>query len=177
MIIISTVSLTCTPLGGRHTSKCSFFQVRSSDDIFIEDMRKQVGFVSNPKRFNVAISRAQALLIVVGNPHLLAQATQNGTLPGQVPGQPPPPPTAGQAPPTAGQAPPTAGQAPPTAGQAPPTAGQAPPTAGQVPPTAEQAPPTAGQAPPTAGQSSCWNSLIQFARDHGCYTGCPLPTV
>ena len=163
MIIISTVSFTCTPLGGRHTSKCSFFQVRSSDDIFIEDMRKQVGFVSNPKRFNVAISRAQALLIVVGNPHLLAQATQSGTLPGQVPGQPPPPPTAGQAPPTAGQVPPTAGQVPPTAGQAPPTAGQAPPTA--------------GQAPPTAGQSSCWNSLIQFARDHGCYTGCPLPTV
>eukprot|EP00731_Ephydatia_muelleri_P022834 Em0015g417a len=162
---------------GRENLVIIISTVRSSDDIFIEDMRKQVGFVSNPKRFNVAISRAQALLIVVGNPHLLAQATQNGTLPGQVPGQPPPPPTAGQAPPTAGQAPPTAGQAPPTAGQAPPTAGQAPPTAGQVPPTAEQAPPTAGQAPPTAGQSSCWNSLIQFARDHGCYTGCPLPTV
>ena len=52
-------------------------KVRSSDDLFIEDMRKQVGFVSNPKRFNVAISRAQALLIVVGNPHLLAQAISN----------------------------------------------------------------------------------------------------
>ena len=71
-------------------SNFSSFQVRSSDDMFVDDMRKQVGFVSNPKRFN---GRAQALLIVVGNPHLLAQAinnTQSGTLPGQVSGQAPP---------------------------------------------------------------------------------------
>ncbi|KAL5477180.1 hypothetical protein EMCRGX_G023934 [Ephydatia muelleri] len=107
---------------GRENLVIIISTVRSSDDMFVDDMRKQVGFVSNPKRFNVAISRAQALLIVVGNPHLLAQAinnTKSGTLPGQV----------------------------------------------------------SGQAPPIAGQSSCWRSLIQFAREHGCYTGCPLPTV
>lgn len=35
------------------------------------DERHHLGFLNNPKRFNVAISRACALLIVVGNPFLL----------------------------------------------------------------------------------------------------------
>ena len=30
------------------------------------------GFLASPKRFNVAISRAKALLVVVGNPEVLA---------------------------------------------------------------------------------------------------------
>lgn len=35
------------------------------------DARHHLGFIANPQRFNVAVTRAQALLIVVGNPLLL----------------------------------------------------------------------------------------------------------
>mmetsp|Transcript_2545 Transcript_2545/g.4761 ORF Transcript_2545/g.4761 Transcript_2545/m.4761 type:complete len:1100 (-) Transcript_2545:102-3401(-) len=45
--------------------------VRSSTDYIESDNRHKLGFLSNPKRFNVAITRAQALLIVIGNPALL----------------------------------------------------------------------------------------------------------
>ena len=37
------------------------------------DTQYKLGFLSNPKRFNVAITRAKALLIIVGNPHILSQ--------------------------------------------------------------------------------------------------------
>ncbi|PVD24975.1 hypothetical protein C0Q70_15471 [Pomacea canaliculata] len=46
--------------------------VRSNDRLVNSDVRHVLGFVSNPKRFNVAITRAQALLIVVGNPYVLS---------------------------------------------------------------------------------------------------------
>lgn len=45
--------------------------VRSTVDYLDFDNKHKLGFVSNPKRFNVAITRAQALLIVVGNPYVL----------------------------------------------------------------------------------------------------------
>lgn len=45
--------------------------VRSQQEFIQFDRRHKLGFVSNAKRFNVAITRSQALLIVVGNPFLL----------------------------------------------------------------------------------------------------------
>ncbi|KAJ8676510.1 hypothetical protein QAD02_012297 [Eretmocerus hayati] len=38
---------------------------------FSHDDREHIGFLSNPKRFNVALTRAKALLIVIGNPKVL----------------------------------------------------------------------------------------------------------
>ncbi|XP_010126303.1 PREDICTED: putative helicase Mov10l1, partial [Chlamydotis macqueenii] len=46
--------------------------VRSHEGLFSDD-KHCLGFLSNPKRFNVAITRAKALLIVVGNPHVLVK--------------------------------------------------------------------------------------------------------
>jgi len=47
--------------------------VRSSPEYVHTDNQYKLGFLKNPKRFNVAITRAKALLIVVGNPHILSQ--------------------------------------------------------------------------------------------------------
>ncbi|KDP23615.1 hypothetical protein JCGZ_23448 [Jatropha curcas] len=37
------------------------------------DRTYSLGFLSNPKRFNVAITRARSLLIIVGNPHIISK--------------------------------------------------------------------------------------------------------
>jgi helicase MOV-10 len=37
------------------------------------DRTYRLGFLSNPNRFNVAITRARSLLIIVGNPHIVSQ--------------------------------------------------------------------------------------------------------
>ncbi|XP_074862033.1 RNA helicase Mov10l1 [Carettochelys insculpta] len=47
--------------------------VRSNEDSFDDDDRYFLGFLSNAKRFNVAITRPKALLIMVGNPHVLVK--------------------------------------------------------------------------------------------------------
>ncbi|XP_072336263.1 putative helicase MOV-10 isoform X1 [Scyliorhinus torazame] len=47
--------------------------VRSSSDYLQMDEDFNLGFLKNPKRFNVALTRAKALLIVVGNPMILRQ--------------------------------------------------------------------------------------------------------
>ena len=47
--------------------------VRSSQEHVSFDTRHALGFLSNPKRFNVAVTRARALLVVVGNPAVLAR--------------------------------------------------------------------------------------------------------
>ncbi|XP_054717092.1 RNA helicase Mov10l1-like [Uloborus diversus] len=46
--------------------------VRSSDQFVNCDILYNLGFISNPKRLNVAITRSQELLIVVGNPYVLS---------------------------------------------------------------------------------------------------------
>lgn len=46
-------------------------QVRSNEALPSNDLQSALGFVSNPKRFNVAITRSKALLIIIGNPHVL----------------------------------------------------------------------------------------------------------
>ncbi|KZT02955.1 P-loop containing nucleoside triphosphate hydrolase protein [Laetiporus sulphureus 93-53] len=46
--------------------------VRSSRDLLEYDARYALGFVANPWRFNVAVTRAQALLIVIGDPSVLS---------------------------------------------------------------------------------------------------------
>lgn len=46
--------------------------VRSSIDQIGFDICHNLGFLQNPKRFNVATTRACSLVIVVGNPHVLA---------------------------------------------------------------------------------------------------------
>ncbi|XP_072528268.1 RNA helicase Mov10l1 isoform X2 [Salminus brasiliensis] len=45
--------------------------VRSNEALPSSDLQNALGFLSNPKRFNVAITRPKALLIVIGNPHIL----------------------------------------------------------------------------------------------------------
>uniref|UniRef100_A0A2M3YYR3 RNA helicase n=1 Tax=Anopheles braziliensis TaxID=58242 RepID=A0A2M3YYR3_9DIPT len=45
--------------------------VRSSSSLLQHDIRGMLGFVSNKKRINVAISRAKTALLIVGNPRLL----------------------------------------------------------------------------------------------------------
>jgi len=46
--------------------------VRSNKRYLQQDQRFSIGFVGNEKRFNVAITRAQAGLIVVGDPDVLS---------------------------------------------------------------------------------------------------------
>ncbi|KIY47326.1 P-loop containing nucleoside triphosphate hydrolase protein [Fistulina hepatica ATCC 64428] len=45
--------------------------VRSSREFIRYDLKYTLGFVANPRRFNVSIARAQALLITVDDPHVL----------------------------------------------------------------------------------------------------------
>ncbi|KAL3923501.1 MAG: hypothetical protein SGPRY_004197, partial [Prymnesium sp.] len=46
--------------------------VRSSANQIENDQQHNLGFLKNPKRFNVATTRACSLMIIIGNPHILA---------------------------------------------------------------------------------------------------------
>lgn len=47
--------------------------VRSTSELVREDVKYALGFLAAPRRLNVAITRARALLIIIGNPFLLQQ--------------------------------------------------------------------------------------------------------
>ncbi len=46
--------------------------VRSSREHLLFDAQHALGFLRNPKRFNIAVTRARQLLVIVGNPAILA---------------------------------------------------------------------------------------------------------
>lgn len=45
--------------------------VRSCQEFISTDVLHSLGFVTSPRRLNVAVSRAKSLLIIIGNPNLL----------------------------------------------------------------------------------------------------------
>ncbi|XP_015587394.1 probable RNA helicase armi isoform X2 [Cephus cinctus] len=47
--------------------------VRSTSNLVPEDIKHAIGFIASPRRLNVAITRARALLIILGNPDLLSK--------------------------------------------------------------------------------------------------------
>lgn len=51
--------------------------VRTENDLLEFDRKYNLGFVASKKRFNVAVTRAKALLIVVGNPRVLETDQKN----------------------------------------------------------------------------------------------------
>ncbi|KAF8970478.1 RNA helicase [Flammula alnicola] len=57
---------------GQERSVIIISTVRSSKEFVEYDLRHTLGFVANPRRFNVAVTRTQALLIVVGDPQVLS---------------------------------------------------------------------------------------------------------
>eukprot|EP01039_Chlorochromonas_danica_P007431 gene7431-8218_t len=61
----------CEQFQGQERRVIIISTVRSSTEYVEFDRRHDIGFLNNPKRFNVAITRAKALLIVVGNPFFL----------------------------------------------------------------------------------------------------------
>ena len=51
--------------------------VRAETEHIASDLKYNLGFVANSKRFNVAVTRAKSLLIVIGDPNVLATDKKN----------------------------------------------------------------------------------------------------
>lgn len=49
--------------------------MRSNETVQSDDLQSALGFLANPKRFNVAVTRPKALLLIVGNPHVLIRVS------------------------------------------------------------------------------------------------------
>jgi helicase MOV-10 len=63
----------CEKMQGQERRVIIISAVRSSAEFLDADRYYNLGFVASPKRFNVAVTRAKALLIVIGNPNVLAR--------------------------------------------------------------------------------------------------------
>ncbi|KAK0437214.1 RNA helicase [Armillaria borealis] len=59
-------------LQGQERTVIIMSTVRSSMEFIEFDLRHTLGFVANPRRFNVAVTRAKALLVIIGDPTVLS---------------------------------------------------------------------------------------------------------
>jgi helicase MOV-10 len=62
----------CEKFQGQERRAIIISTVRSTTN-FEDGSKTNLGFLTNPKRFNVAITRAEALVVVIGNPYSLCQ--------------------------------------------------------------------------------------------------------
>ncbi|KAI3931804.1 hypothetical protein MKW98_012214 [Papaver atlanticum] len=71
-------------MSGIEAGSVEQFQGQEKEVIIISTVRSTVkhnefdkvhylGFLSNPRRFNVAVTRTKSLLIIVGNPHIICK--------------------------------------------------------------------------------------------------------